>query len=130
MNDRFKFRAWNESLKTYSYFDSEPCVQIGDNAYQHGLLFPIIGKVYLCGYKEIEQCTGLKDMTGCLIYEGDILGSMDSSDKYKVIWADGGFMLEKGTTAYDALCSLFVEEKYLEIIGTIHDVPNTLDTTT
>ena len=65
MNDRFKFRAWDETHKRFLYrtlIDSK----------EASLSW--------------EQCTGRKDINGTLIYEGDLVMVDGYIDKYKVIW--------------------------------------------
>lgn len=66
-NHRWKFRVW-DNIIGYSYFN------LWDN-------FPI-GKRYSDGY---EQCTGLVDKTGGLIYEGDYIMEANG-DIYRVVW--------------------------------------------
>jgi hypothetical protein len=65
----------------------------------------------------LEQCTGLKDKRGNLIYEGDIVKGEDISWA-KVIFSYGEFLLEEKTGGY---ADLTYYSPYIEIIGNIHE---------
>lgn len=75
MNDRFKFRIWDEKEKRFL---------------DHPQINPLFGCV--CGYEnstyplQIEQCTGLKDRNGNLMYENDVVSARGGD--YKIVWAD------------------------------------------
>lgn len=61
MNDRFKFRLWCNQFNQYMAF---PQTISGINKH---------GNIYCPECCIIEQCTGLTDKNGRLIYEGDIV---------------------------------------------------------
>ena len=113
--DRFRFRAWDKDIKRYW----EP----GNFDLQRG-----------CNDKSliIEQCTGLKDRHGRLIYEGDIVkitGDIMTIDPkymdrlFKVIWADIGFCFEL-INEKDGLG--FCECWEYEVVGNLYENPELL----
>lgn len=97
-HNRFKFRVWDNNFKKY----------------RNGLA---IQNSHICTYDDnaciLEQCTGLTDKNGKLVYEGDILKS--GIHHYQVAWHEGKFVLNRGCKNYPISgCEL------MEIIGNIH----------
>ena len=132
-SDRFRFRAWNKE-KNMMHWEAEK--GLGDY-----FSFPDV-----CKSDEfiVEQCTGLKDKYGRLIYEGDIVKAEVEEPELKVIGIitfgryvhDLGFYVEwKGAPAESRKYypgwrqDLFywLEEESLEVIGNIHENPELLE---
>lgn len=123
MTDRFKFRVWDEKRKLYTLpgdlsIDAdgelwENCTYL-DNSDNHLI---------------IEQCTGLKDKNGKLIFEGDVVRYYRSTAMClggeriaQVLWdkrdAEFGILttLGDGYNMWEAL------RFGIEIIGNIHEM--------
>ena len=96
MNDRFKFRVWNEEDKKFNYF------KIGFLVFETD---------------KCEQCTGLKDKNGKLIYEGDIIEDDDTkNDIGVVVWSRAGFKVKM--YRYNQKVNI---KKNIRVIGNIHE---------
>ena len=133
-SDRFKFRVWNKKHKKYI---SENRVGIyNGNAYY---LDPYGEEIFLDEkFFVIEQCTGIKDQNGKLIYDGDVVVVPNTYPFY-----DDSELNYIGIIEYDDEGAMFVlvmecvnpkkrgissgiaeglsEYEELEIIGNIHE---------
>lgn len=116
MNDRFKFRVWNDMQKCYSqddhYIDED-------------------GQLNTSGKYIVEQCTGLKDKNGKLIYEGDILKSIYSEImQYRIYWEGRGYRMRVYGSDNKIVddCPIFTNAAdVLEVIGNIHENADLLE---
>jgi hypothetical protein len=116
MNERFKFRVWNqEENEILFYEDIEGSIGFGLSDW---LEDPFI----------LMQCTGLKDKNGKLIYEGDILSlygfnkkQNEEKERSVVKWdyQEASFYFGS-VTSYNEDNSSFSN---IEIIGNIYENP-------
>jgi uncharacterized phage protein (TIGR01671 family) len=131
MNDRFRFRAWN----------------VCDDELKGGMLYDVQNETdfdYFLESKKlvVEQCTGLKDKNGRLIYEGDIVecfydhfdGNFTEKKVTGVVkWGVGEWSVQnekKGDWYYLSYANY--DEKHLQsdsvkVIGNIHENPELLE---
>lgn len=145
MNDRFKFRAWNKKTCRMIDLNKITPLALAPEMNTDGVFVPFDDSYV------IMQCTGLKDMRGVLIFEGDILKcytyydicpddddleDMNEHTVKSVVW---------GSDDYPAFCLNPCDENieynelqhYMispngeccEIIGNIHENPELLEST-
>lgn len=146
MQDRFKFRVvyYNDVEKKYFIFEPDLISADGTaRAYAYGES----GADEYYDTVTLNQCTGLKDKNGKLIYEGDILDLYVSSKKlyrYEVKYEIGSFMLVSQDEIFDfpnvwndyvyPLSQLYYEYQNeencideCEVIGNIYENPELLE---
>lgn len=115
MRDRIKFRAWDKENKKYIYG-----VEKGLQFYSTvgNLRVMTLSEIEESDKYDLEQCTGMRDKNGKLIYEGDVLPDSYKKGETAVVWFD------KKTLGFNCGCHVlfgYKHEKELEIIGNIHE---------
>lgn len=122
MTDRFKFRIWGKSEESY-FTQDDFTIYLEPNAKLQIIGTGLDGEDCFFETKNavIEQCTGIKDKNGKLIYEGDIVREISKKEpeweEYvtEVKWKVCGFNI------YDTA------DFYFEVIGNIHENKELLD---
>lgn len=114
MNDRFKFRVWDNEQKRFT--SVKPIVLCVD-----GKAREIAMQDNDDGQYMIEQCTGLRDKNGRLIYEGDVVFCESGKAKGVIKFEKGSFVFEwKFAKPLAFLVLKYTDD--VEIVGNIHEV--------
>lgn len=136
MEDRFRFRAWNFKENKYYQQNEKGMFKLGGelpNGTPIGVLCSVEDLTNNRNYGKnfvVEQCTGLKDKNGKLIYEGDIVscnfsGKANTAETFAKKVFQGKHIVE--------FCEYYfapfncVNASDLEVIGNIHENPELLE---
>lgn len=130
MNDRFKFRVWNTISKKL-----RNVTQITLDSRQHGCFSEIEDmETYNLPHQPhliLEQCTGLEDKNGKLIYEGDIVQHDTAAGPkcWPVVFRNGCFVLlyESGDAWLGKVIEHCPYDSGVVVVGNIHETPELLE---
>lgn len=129
--DRLKFRMWDGYSGKYFDEETDPLFENVYECMRSQIFFdsgnPLYGRLAYNHAKDgriFEQCTGLKDKNGKLIYENDLIKIDD--DIAVIKWSDyyARFMLESQEDNFD-FETTYSEE--CEVIGNIHENADLLE---
>ncbi len=138
MDDRFLCRVYDNEDKRM-YYPREFTLSFHGNTWRVTTQYNDVG-VITPGRGVLMQCTGLKDKSGKLIYEGDVLqvgifgrgvvrfGMEDigaNNDEYSSIiyghWVDP--IVDDDGYNSETMTRFMLEQNYCEVIGNIHEIP-------
>ena len=120
--DRYKFRAWLKNKKRYEY-DIENCYEDWE--------YDCFGDYLKDEDSIVEQCTGLKDVNGELIYEGDIFTAevinsfKDDPCLNKIIGGQVAYYANEASFTFTRYAPINLHN--IEIVGNIHENADILE---
>lgn len=125
MDDRFKFRAFCQ------FYNDEQGFVYSD--VKNGLYEAFFSNfdAMRAAFLAIEQCTGLKDTNGKLIYEGDIIwhDTVSGPKHWAVEFKNGCFVLayESGDAWLGKVIEHCPYDSGVVVVGNIHETPELLE---
>ena len=121
MSRDVKFRVWNKVDETMYTDAINNCKDTFDMVLKHPQIY------------EVMQYTGIKDMNGAEICEGDIVSAFDGKIKAKIIWGFCGFEFQ-WITKHTAKIRMKETEPIFknisiifEVVGNIYEKPELLE---
>lgn len=141
MNNRYIFRGkrkdngeWVEGNYLFKRKRSGVFGQIiSELDFDRHLIIDLRGNSHEVIPETVEQCSGVPDKNGKLIYEGDLLRFTNSDNEqsiYKVFYDDvyAGYRIQEiGLGGLDEMSSWEDIREYFEVIGNIYDNPELLE---
>ena len=106
----YKFRAWDNYHQEMINWEQYKTELVSDDFINHGK-----------GPLTIMQYTGIKDINGKEVYEGDVYSLRDGSRNYIVVWHDTSLIGNQiGTSSY---AGLTYWQDGIEVLGNVFENP-------